>query len=159
MKAYRLLQLLFIAGMTLSLILYFVPRYKPSGGILNAWTATGGVERRLSSFDLCLLLVRTGNPASGTFYIASSGVELVLLLLALQRPRRWVFIVGSCEQLFSLATFLLRSSPNDLSEPFFWALLGYAAWAMSLTGFFVKPPGTIATGRLSGAKSHEQSSA
>ena len=134
-RTYRLLRLLFIVGMTLSLVLYFLPVYKPSGGILNAWTATGGVERHLSSFDLCLLLVRTGNPGWGAFYIASSGVELMLLLLALRRPKRWVFIVGSCEQLYFLITFLLRSKAGDLPEAFFFALLTYASWAMSLTGF------------------------
>jgi hypothetical protein len=132
----------FVAGLALALILYFVPCYQPSGGILNAWTATGGVARRLSSFDLCCLLVRTGNVQSGVFYIALSGVELALLLLALLRPRRWVFIVGSCEQLYLLVAFLLRPASNDLSQPWFWALLCYAAWAMCLTGFFVKPPRT-----------------
>src|SRR5689334_695641 len=139
---YPLLRLLFIVGMTLSLVLYFAPHYKPSGGILNAWTATGGAERNLSSFDLCLLLVRTGNPGWGAFYIASSGFDLVLLLLAIRRPRRWVFIVGSSEQLYFLVTFLLRPKSGDLSEALFFALLPYAAWAMSLTGFFVKPRGT-----------------
>jgi hypothetical protein len=148
LRTYGFLRPVFVAGLALSLILYFVPCYQPSGGILNAWTATGGVARRLSSFDLCLLLLRTGNVAWGAVYVASSGVELVLLLLALRRPRRWVFVVGSCEQLFLIATFLLRSSPDDLSQPFFWALLGYAAWAMSLTGFFVKPPPAIGADRL-----------
>jgi hypothetical protein len=93
-------------------------------------------------------LVRTGNVQWATFYIASSGVELVLVLLALLRPRRWVFIVGSCEQLYFLVTFLLRSTSNDLSQPFFWPLLWYAVWVMSFTGFFVKPPGAIVADRL-----------
>lgn len=159
MRAYRLLRILFIIGMTLSLILYFVPRYKPSGSILNAWTATGGIERHVSSFDLCLLLVRTGNPAWGAYYIALSAIELVLLLLALRHPGRWVFIVGSSEQLYLLIAFLLRPKSAALSEAFFSAFLTYAAWAMSLTGFFVKPPGTIATGRVSEAPFREQSSA
>ena len=155
MPAYRLLRPLFIAGMTLSLVLYFIPRYSPSGDTLNAWNATGGDERSLSSFDLCLLLIRTGTPAWGAFYIASSGVEVLLLLLALRRPRRWVFIAGASEQLYFLLAFLLRPKGGDLSEALFPSLLPYVAWAMSLTGFFAKPPGTIATDRRSGALLHE----
>jgi len=145
-RTYRLLRPVFIVGLAVSLILYFVPCYKPAGDILTAWSSTGGVDRRLSSFDLCCLLVRTGNVQWGAFYIALSGVELSLLLLALQRPRRWVFIAGSCEQLYLLVAFLLRPTSNDLSQPWFWALLGYVAWAMCLTGFFIKPSGpSVAT--------------
>jgi hypothetical protein len=153
-RIYRLLRPVFATGLALLLILYFVPCYEPSGGILNAWTTTGGGVRRLSSFDLCLLLVRTGNVQWGTFYIACSGAELILLLLVLLRPRRWVFIVGSCEQLYFLIAFLLRSRPDDLSQPFFWPLLWYAVWAMSLTGFFVKPPRAILAGAFA-VGSHE----
>ena len=143
-RAYRLLRPVFVAGLTLSLILYFIPCYEPSGDILNAWTTTDGVPRRLSSFDLCRLLVRTGNVQWGTFYVTLSGVELALLLLALRRPRRWVFIVGSCEQLYLLIAFLLRPSSPDLSQPWLASFLCYASWAMCLTGFFVKPPRLLA---------------
>jgi hypothetical protein len=159
-RTYRLLRPVFAAGLALSLVLYFVPCYEPSGAILNAWTTRGEVARPLSSFDLCLLLVRTGNVQWGAFYIASSGAELVLLLLALLRPRRWVFVAGSCEQLYFLAAFLLRSRADDLAQPLFWALLAYATWAMTLTGFFIKPPRPVLAGRLVGASQemHEQRS-
>jgi hypothetical protein len=143
-RTYRLLRPVFVVGLALSLILYFVPCYKPAGDVLKAWSATGGVERRLSSFDLCRLLLRTGNVQSGAFYIALSGVELALVLLALQHPRRWVFIAGSCEQLYLLIAFFLRPSSDALSQPSFSAFMSYASWAMCLTGFFVKPPRTRA---------------
>jgi hypothetical protein len=139
-RVYQFLRPVFLAGMALSLILYFVPVNEPSGDILSAWTATGGVARRLSSFDLCGLLVRTGNLGWGVFYIASSGLEFLLLLLALLRPRRWVFMVGSFEQLYFLIAFLLRPSSPDFSQPWFVVLLACASWAMGLSGFFVKPP-------------------
>jgi hypothetical protein len=157
-RKYRLLRPVFIAGLAVSLILYLVPCYKPAGDILTAWTSTGGVERRLSSFDLCCLLVRTGNVQWGTFYIALSSVELALLVLALQRPRRWVFLAGSCEQLYLLVAFLLRPTSNDLSQPWFWDLLEYAAWAMCLTGFFVKPssPSVAARSVVAPTHSHGQ---
>ena len=138
-RTYRLLRPVFVAGFVLSLILYFVPCYKPAGDVLKAWLSMGGVERPLSSFDLCRLLVHTGNVQWGAFYIALSGVELALVLLALRSPRRWVFIAGSCEQLYLLIAFLLRPSSADLSQPSFFAFLNYVSWAMCLTGFFVKP--------------------
>ncbi len=139
-RTYRLLRPVFVAGFILSLILYFVPCYKPAGDVLKAWLSMGGVERPLSSFDLCRLLVHTGNVQWGAFYIALSGVELALVLLALRRPRRWVFIAGSSEQLYLLIAFLLRPTSPDLSHPSFFAFLAYASWALCLTGFFVKPP-------------------
>jgi len=157
-RTYRLLRLVFAAGLALSLVLYFVPCYEPSGSTLSAWTTTGGAAQPLSSFDLCRLLVRTGNVQWGSIYIASSGVELGLLLLALLRPRRWVFIAGSCEQLYFPVSFLLRPTSNDLSQPWFCVLLQYAAWAMCLTGFFVKPPRPVQAGHLvvASQEMHEQ---
>src|SRR3974390_2203732 len=101
-RIYRLLRPVFVAGLLLSLFLYFVPCYKPAGDVLKAWLAMGGVERPLSSFDLCRLLVHTGNVEWAAFYIALSPIELALVLLAIRRPRRWVFIAGSCEQLYLL---------------------------------------------------------
>jgi len=71
------------------------------------------------------------------------GRFLALLFLALQRPRRWIFIAGSCEQLYLLIAFLLRTSSDDFSQPSFVTFLFYASWAMCLTGFFVKPPRTL----------------
>ncbi len=147
-RMYRLLRLVVVAGLVLSLILYFVPCYKPAGDVLQAWLAMGGVERRLSSFDLCRLLVGTGNVQWGGFYIALSAVELALVLLALLRPRRWVFIAGSCEQLYLLIEFMLRPSSEVLTQPWFFAFLAYVSWAMCLTGFFVKPPPRWAVGRF-----------
>ena len=102
----------------------------------------GGVERRLSSFDLCRLLVGTGNVQWGGFCMGLSAVELALVLLAFRRPRRWVFIAGSCEQLYLLITFMLRPSSEALTEPWLFTFLSYVSWAMCLTGFFVKPPRT-----------------
>src|SRR5436309_2347628 len=112
-RPYHILRPVFVAGLALSLVLYFIPWYTPTGDVLRAWSAAGGVERRLSSFDLCRLLVATGDVQRGGFYMVLSAVELTLLLLAVQRPRRWVFVVGACEQLFTLVTFLLRSAAND----------------------------------------------
>jgi len=140
---YRLLRPVFVAGLVLSQILYFVPYYKPAGDVLKAWLAMGGAERHLSSFDLCRLLVGTGNVQWGGFYMALSGVELALVLLALRGPRRWVFIAGSCEQLYLLIAFMLRPSSEALTQHWFFASLAYVSWAMCLTGFFVKPPHTI----------------
>ncbi len=139
-RTYRTLRPVFVAGLALSLILYFVPLYTPTGDVLKTWSATGGVERKLSSFDLCRLLVDTGNVQWGAFYMALSGVEVALLVLALQRPRRWVFIAGSCEQLYTLITYLLRPTSNDLPQPLVSVFLSYASWAMCFTGFWVKPP-------------------
>jgi hypothetical protein len=62
------------------------------------------------------------------------------MLLALQHPRRWVFVAGSCEQLYLLIAFLLRPSSDDLPLPSVVAFLSYLSWAMCLTGFFVKQP-------------------
>ncbi len=139
-KSYRALRLLFITGFALSFILYYIPCYKPAGPVLTAWTANGGAERRLSSFDLCRLLIRTGDVNWGAFYIALSLFELTILVLAIRRPRRWVFVAGSCEQLYLLLAFLLRSHSGDLPQPLITMLLGYASWPMCLSGFFVKPP-------------------
>ena len=141
-RTYCLLRPVFVAGFILSLILYFVPCYKAAGDVLKGWLSIGGVERSLSSFDLCRLLLQTGNVQWGVFYIGLSGFELALVLLALRWPRRWVFIAGSSEQLYLLVAFLLRPSSADLSQPSFFAFLNYVSWAMCLTGFFVKPPRT-----------------
>jgi hypothetical protein len=137
---YRLLRTLFIAGLALSVILYFVPFYKPAGDVLKAWLATGGVARRLSSFDLCRLLVHTGHVQWGAFYMALSGIEVALLVLALRRPRRWVFVAGSCEQLYLLISFLLRPASTDLSDPWLTHLLLYVSSVLCLTGFLIRPP-------------------
>lgn len=139
-RPYRILRPVFVAGMVLSLVLYFIPWYTPTGDVLRAWLATGGVERRLSSFDLCRLLVAAGDVQHGGFYLALTAVELAVLLLAVQRPRRWVFVIGAGEQLYTLIAFLLRSRANDLPYPWFSDFLYYAAWAMCLTGFLVRPP-------------------
>ena len=140
-QMYRLLRPVFIAGMMLSVFLYFVPFYKPAGDVLKAWLATGGVERRLSSFDLCLLLVHVGNVQSGVLYMASWGMEVAVLLLALRRPRRWVFVAGACEQLYLTSAFLLRPASSDLSGPWLSHALIYVYSVMCLTGFLIKPPG------------------
>jgi hypothetical protein len=140
-RAYCVLRAAFVVGLALSLIVYFVPCYKPPAQVLKAWLATGGVERRLSSFDLCRLLVRAGEIQWGAFYMALSAMELALLVLAVQRPRRWVFIAGACEQLYLLIVFLCRPASETYAQPSLTAFLGYAVWAMCLTGLFVKPPG------------------
>jgi len=153
-RMYRILRRVFVAGLVLSLILYFVPCNKPAGDVLKAWLAMGGAERHLSSFDLCRLLAGTGNVQWGGFYIALSGVELALVLLALRRPRRWVFIAGSCEQLYLLITFMLRPSSEALTQHWFFGFLAYVCWAMCLTGFFVRPPRNGVRARPEVAPSH-----
>jgi hypothetical protein len=139
-RTYRILRSLFIAGFALSSVLYFIPWYTPTGDALRAWLAIGGVERHLSSFDLCRLLVSTGNVQSGAFYLFMSAVEVVLMLLAIWRPRRGVFLAGACEQLYTLIAFLLRPTVNDLPQPLISVFLYYASWGMCLMGFFVRPP-------------------
>ena len=145
-SGYRALRLVFITGLALSFILYLVPCYTPTGAVLTAWTANGGIERRLSSFDLCRLLIRTGDVNWGAFYIGLVAFELTMLVLAIWRPRRWVFLAGSCEQLYLLFAFLLRSHAGDLPQPLLTMLLGYASWPMCLIGFFVKPPQPVVPG-------------
>ncbi len=139
-RPYDILRPVFVAGLALSLVLYFIPWFTPTGDVLRAWSAAGGVERRLSSFDLCRLLVATGDVQHGAFYMMLSATELALLVLAVWRPRRWVFLVGACEQLYTLIAFLLRSRADDLPQPVWSVFLYYAAWAMCLTVFFVRPP-------------------
>lgn len=139
-RPYHILRPVFVAGLALSIVLYFVPWFTPTGDVLRAWSAIGGVERRLSSFDLCRLLLATGDVQHGAFYMVLSAVELMLLPLAVWRPRRWVFLFGACEQLYTLIAFLLRTTGSDLPQPWFSVFMYYAAWAMCLTGFFVRPP-------------------
>jgi hypothetical protein len=153
-RMYRLLRPAFVAGLVLSLILYFLPCNKPGGDVLRAWLAMGGAERHLSSFDLCRLLVGTGNAQWGELYMALSGLELALVLLALRRPRRWVFITGSCEQLYLLITFLLRPRSPALTQPWFIDFLFYVSCAICLTGFLVSPPRTRTAARAEGAPSN-----
>ncbi len=138
--AYRILRPLFVAGYALSTVLYFIPWYTPTGDVLKAWLATGGVERHLSSFDLCRLLVSTGDVQSGAFYMSLSAIEVVLMLLAVWHPRRWVFLAGACEQVYTLIAFLRRPTANDLPHPLFSVFLYYAVWGMGFTGFFIRPP-------------------
>lgn len=139
-QSYQVLRRVFVAGLGSSLVLYFIPWFTPAGDILRAWSATGGAERALSSFDLCCLMLRVGDTLHGAFYLVLSIMELVLLVLAIWRPRRWVFRVGAGEQLLTLIVFLLRSRANDLPQPEWSVLVYYATWAMCFTGFFVRPP-------------------
>ena len=139
-RAYCILRPVFVGGLALSTVLYFMPWYTPTGDVLRAWLATGGVERHLSSFDLCRLLVSSGDVQSGTFYMLLSAFEVALTLLAVWRPQRWVFVVGACEQLYTLTAFLWRSTANDLPQPLFSVFLYYASWGMCFTGFLVRPP-------------------
>ena len=139
-QAYRILRPVFVAGLALSTVLYFIRWYTPTGDVLRAWLAAGGVERHLSSFDLCRLLASTGNVQSAAFYMLLSAIEVVLMLLAVWRPRRWAFLAGACEQLYTLIAFLWRPTANDLPQPWFSVFLYYADWGMCLTGFLVRPP-------------------
>jgi hypothetical protein len=139
-RTYHILRALFVAGLGLSVVVYFIPWYTPAGDVLKAWLATGGVERRLSSFDLCRLLLSTGNVPRAAFYMVLEAIEIALLLLAVVRPRRWVFIAGVCEQLYTLSAFLLPSAAKEFPQPLFLVLLYYASWAMCFTGIFVRPP-------------------
>jgi hypothetical protein len=138
---FRILRIVFVGGMALFIVQYFVLFYQPSGEVLKLWLASGGSERHLSSFDLCRLLNSLHSP-QGIFYMALTGFELVIVYLAIQRPRRWVFITGASEQLLLLVLFLVRPASNDLTNPLIALFLGYLSWTMCLTGFFVKPPRT-----------------
>jgi hypothetical protein len=118
-------------------VLWFVPTYKVAvGGLIGQ----GGQERSLSNLDAVRLVIQSGQLGLGILFVLFFCITAAFVALAMKYPRRWVFIAGSCFELFELVfDFFSGSNPN--MQPYLLPqLLGYVAAAMVLAGLWVKPP-------------------
>jgi len=134
---YRNLRALFFAGFALTAVLTFVPALKAEVG---GFMGMGGEERSLSALDLIRLLFQGGQAGLGILFVLMFCTTVAFAVLAIKYPRRWVFIAGSCYAVFGILLAFFSGSNKDIQYYFLPRLLGYIATAMTLTGFWVRPP-------------------
>jgi hypothetical protein len=134
---YGSLRALFFVGFALSAVLEFVPVLKMKVG---GFMGIGGEERSMSALDLIRLLFQGGQTGLAILFVLMFCVTLAFAALALKYPRRWVFIAGSCYAVFVIVLDFFSGSNKDVEYYFLVQLLGYIATAITLTGFWVRPP-------------------
>ena len=139
---YRNLRALFIAGFALNAILFFVPALKAKvGGFLGF----GGEERTFSVLTLTREIIQAGHLGLGLFFVIIFCIAVAFVVLAIKYPRRWLFITGACYTIVWFIFALFSGSGKDTEELFLPKLLGYVASALTLSGFWVRPPAPTAT--------------
>jgi hypothetical protein len=134
---YRTTRLVFLAGLLLDLILWFVPAYRMMvGGVLGF----GGEWRSLSALDVTRLNFQRGQAGWGFLDVAFFAATAVVLFLAWKQPKRWVFVAGASIFAFGLLLEFFMGSSESVQRYFLPRLLYYLAALAALTGFWIKPP-------------------
>jgi len=130
------LQVVFFLGFALSVVLFFVPCVETNDMVF-------------SGFDVTRILLQK-NVSMGTAFILffSFCASLTFAVLAIQYPRRWVFIAGACYTSLWLLYGWFHSGSDDGSPKviFLFKLFDYASSTMILTGFWIWPD-TSPTGK------------
>ena len=126
---YRTTRLVFLAGLLLDLILYFVPAL-----------GFGGEEKSLSPLDVTRLYFQRGEAGWGFLNVAFFAATAVVLFLAWKQPKRWVFVAGASIFAFGLLLEFFMGSSESVQQYFLPRLLRYLAALAALTGFWIKPP-------------------
>ena len=126
---YRNLRTLFIAGFAYQAVEFFIPTFKAVGG-----------DKSFSTLDLIRLIFQMGHYGMGIYCVLIFCAAVAFAVLGFKYPQRWVFIAGSSFMVFMLILDFFQGSNPNLQEIFLTKLLGYIASAMSLTGFWIKPP-------------------
>ena len=131
-NSYKIFRTLFIVGNVLSLILIFVPSVRVS-------TSEG--EILMSSFDVLRLLSLSGDLSKFLFYLLLGVVGPILwIVLAIVRPKQWVFLGGASVAAFGLLLSLFQGSDPTVESLLIVQIFGYAALLLVMVGFVTKPP-------------------
>ena len=115
----KILKYLFIFGFILVLSSLVIP---------DSYTGDARIDeiRKNTEHDVPLLL----------FYTFWYGLHIIFIILAIQHPKRWVFLSGSIFAGFALLAVIFRSGFDaELSR-----LMYAVGYMLILTGYFTKPP-------------------
>jgi hypothetical protein len=134
---YRNLRALFIAGFVLQCVLVFVPSLRMTVGSVMGY---GGEVRTFSDLEIIRLLFQGGKMGLGTYLVILFCATATFAVLAIKYPRRWVFIAGSCFTIYGIIYGVFAGSDPNVQYLFLPRLLDYISSAMTLGGFWVRPP-------------------
>ncbi len=149
---YRNLRALFIAGFALNALIFFLPAFKVKvGSVLGM----GGEVRTFSALTLTREVIQAGHIGVGLFFVIVFCIAVAFVVVAIKYPRRWVFITGACYTVFWLIFGFFSGENKDTQQLFLPQLLGYIASAMTLAGFWIRPP-TQAAARIASAESKHE---
>src|SRR5580704_5803637 len=127
-------RVIFIAAFTLEILLWFVPT-------ISFPTHLGGVS--ISSFRIARSLFLDGQSGEGFLVIFPLFISVVILVLAMKYPRRWVFICGACFAALVILSGVSHGRADlEVGMDVWFAprILSYVASVMGLIGFVVRPP-------------------
>lgn len=142
---YRSYRRVFIGGFALSILLWFVPSVTMKvGGFLGV----GGEEKTLSVLDVVRMLFRAGHLGFAFFLVLLFCISAAFLVLAIKYPRRWVFVAGSSYAVFGIILDVFSGSGTDVHYIYLPKAMGYLATAMTLVGFWCKPPAIVSRSEL-----------
>ncbi len=134
---YETLRRFFLLGYAMNIVLWFVPAVKARVG---GFFGFGGKEELLSMFSFARM-VSQGSPGLAMFLVLVFASNIVFIVLALKYPKRWIFLAGSSLAAFFLLLDVFSSNSNDQVRYLLLPrLLDWAATALTLTGFLIKPP-------------------
>ncbi|HEY7214235.1 MAG TPA: hypothetical protein VIC28_06365, partial [Thermoanaerobaculia bacterium] len=133
---YGMLRRLFVLGYSMNIVLWFVPAFRMKvGGDLGF-----GAEDKVFSMLSMVRLISQTSPGWTLFFVVTFASNIVFLVLAFAYPKRWLFIIGaSIAAPFMLWGFFSGENP-DIHQFLVPRLLGYVATALTLIGFFIRPP-------------------
>jgi hypothetical protein len=127
-------RVIFIAGFMLEILLWFIPT-------ISITTDLGAIS--ISSFRIARSLFLYGQNGAGLLVIFPLFVSVVILVLAMKYPRRWVFICGACFAVLVILWGVSHGSADlEMGMDVYFAprILSYVGSVMGLIGFIVKPP-------------------
>jgi hypothetical protein len=134
-ERYRMLRFLFVLGYVLNIILWFLPYGRVSSELGQA----GGGGKMFSTLDLVRLLSQT-SPGWTLFFVLVFTSNILFIVLALIRPKRWIFLVASSLAGIFFIWNLFSATPQGIEYLFIPRLLSYVASCLTLLGFLVNPP-------------------
>lgn len=136
----------FIVGWVLHIVLAFVPMMEVKTG--GFW-GFGVQEKSLSPFQAGQMLFEQGTTVVGFLYVIYFSLTVAFLVLGIVRPVRWVFVAGaSYGVFFVILAFSAGSPPENVTMYVLPEIVSYLAIALTLSGFWTKPPESDLKGDL-----------
>jgi hypothetical protein len=137
LERYNLLRRLFVLGYAMNIVLWFVPTYQ---GRLGGFVSGSSAEDSVYSTFLLVRILSQTSPGWTLFFVVSFALNIVFIVLAFSWPKRWLFLTASSVSAFFVLWGLFSSGNPNLHSFLLPLLLGYIASAMTMVGFFIKPP-------------------
>jgi hypothetical protein len=131
---FRTLRVIFIAGYVGSIIVYFIPVE-----VMNNPNIPPG---SYSMFDIIKMIAQV-NPPVAMVMVFFFALNIVIVVLALTYPKRWVFIVGASYAALALMYSFVSSSGQMVEFSLIMAVISWAIVLAELTGFFIKPASAV----------------